>query len=126
MILWRVLTEVFERGQSSFAELHLIEDYQSLLLDDGLTCDVGQNWNQIIGADVFLKSLVQLGIGLKIEIGDVFVVCAPELQDGVRLTDLSCTLQNKGLAVLVLFPHFQEANDFSIHNATSLKVLSVV
>ena len=80
MILWRVLTEVFERGQSSFAELHLIEDYQGLLLDDGLTCDVGQNWNQIIGADVFLKSLVQLGIGLKIEIGDVFVVCAPELQ----------------------------------------------
>ena len=87
---------------------------------------MGQNRYQIIGADVFLKGLIQLRIGFKIEIRYILIACAPKLQNGISLSDLSCTLQNKRFSVFILFPCFQEAHNFSVHNQTSLKVLIIV
>ena len=92
VIIWSVLAKVFERGQSPFAELHLIKDYQRFFLYDSLTCDMGQNRYQIIGADVFIKGFVQLWIGFKVEVCHIFVVGAPKLQNGIGLSDLSCAL----------------------------------
>lgn len=91
-IIWSVLTKVFERSQRPPAKLHLVKDYQRFFLYDGLTCDMGQNRYQIIGADVFLKGFVQLWIGFKVEVCHIFIVGAPELQNGIGLSDLSCAL----------------------------------
>jgi len=92
VIIWSVLAEVFKRSQSPFAELHLIEYNQRFFLYDSLTCDMGQNRYQIIGADVFLKGFVQLWIGFKVEVCHIFVMGAPKLQNGIGLSDLSCAL----------------------------------
>ena len=92
MIVRSAFTEVFERSQCSFAELHLVEYDQCLFLYDGLACDVGQDRDQIVGADVFRKGLVQLWIGLEVEVGHVFIVGAPKLQNGIGLSDLPCAL----------------------------------
>ena len=51
-----------------------------------------QNRYQIIGADVFLKGFVQLWIGFKVEVCHIFVMGAPERQNGIGLSDLSCPL----------------------------------
>ena len=50
---------------------------------------MGQNRYQIIGADVFGKGFVQLWVGFKVEVCHIFVVGAPELQNGIGLSDLS-------------------------------------
>ena len=92
VIVRGVLTEVFEGGQRPFAELHLVEYDQCLFLYDGLACDVGQDRDQIVGADVFRKGLVQLWIGLEVEVGHIFIVGAPKLQNGIGLSDLPCAL----------------------------------
>ena len=92
VVIWSVLAKVFERGQSPFAKLHLIKDYQRFFLYDSLSCDMGQNRYQIIGADVFLKGFVQLWIGFKVEVCHIFVVGASKLQNGIGLSDLSCAL----------------------------------
>ena len=87
---------------------------------------MGQNRCQIIGADVFLKGFVQLWIGFKVEVCHIFVMGAPERQNGIGLSDLSCPLSNKGLAVNAIFLRFQKAHDFSIHKQPSFGVLTIV
>ena len=126
VILRSVFTEVFEWSQCSFAELHLVKDDQRLLFHDGLTCNMRQNRDQVIGTDVFRKGLIQLWIGFKVEVHHIFIVGAPELQNGVCLSDLPCPLQNKGLAVFAFFPRFQKAYDFPIHIQPSSRMLRIL
>ena len=126
VIIRSILAKIFERSQSSFAELHLVEYNQRFFLHDGLPCDMGQNRYQIIGADVFLKGFVQLWIRFKVKVCHIFVMGASKLQNGIGLSNLSCTLQNKGLTVFTFFPRFQEAHNLSIHKQSSLKVLIIV
>ena len=92
VVIWSVLAEVFKRSQRPFAELHLIEYNQRFFLYDSLACNMGQNRYQIIGADVFLKGFVQLWVGFKVKVCHIFIVSAPELQNGIGLSNLSCTL----------------------------------
>ena len=40
VIIRSVLAKIFERSQRSFAELHLVKDYQSFFRYNGLTCDM--------------------------------------------------------------------------------------
>ena len=68
--------------------------------------DVGQDGNQIIRADVFLKGFVQSGIGLKIEVSHVVIVGAAKFQKGVGLSHLTGPLKNQRLAVRTVFPGF--------------------
>ena len=67
-----------------------------------------------------MKGLCQTGVGLKIEIGYVFIVGLSKLQQGIGLAHLPGPLQDQRPAEGVFFPVLEELRDFAVHRTTSL------
>ena len=116
VVVRRLLAEIFEGGQGPLAELDLVKYDQRLLPHDGLPGDVGQDRNQIVGADALVKCLGKTRIRLKIEIRHILIARPAKLQNGIGLPHLPRPLQNQGLAVSADPPALQILHDFPNHS----------
>ena len=87
----------FQRSQCPLTQLCFVKYEQDFLPNDYLPRKMWKDWDQIIRFNAFRKSIYQLWIGFKVKICHIFIVLAPEFQDGISLADLPCPCRINGL-----------------------------
>ena len=110
-----LLVKILHRSDCPLTELYLIEYDERIAPGNGLSADMGEDWEKIGRTDVLVKSCSKRLTGLEIKISHIIVMLPSKFQYCVGFPDLTCSLDDQGLSVFAVLPLLQIFRDLSVH-----------